>query len=95
VTILGSNGQPIKNGRVSGKAAIRIMVEEIGDAIGQPRLREFERKVRRWMATNHPGGGTASDWITAMAETIVADDDTRANAGFMKGIRRIREQAAG
>lgn len=93
-SLLGPNGKPLGNGRVSGKDALRIMVEEIGDAIGHPRLKEFERKVRRWMATNHPNGGSASDWITAMAEIIVADDDKKANDGFMKGIRRIRQQAS-
>lgn len=94
MTLLGPNGRPIRDTRLSGKDALRIMLEEIGDAIGRRRLREFEGKVRRWMVANYPEGGAAKDWITAMAEVIVAEDDQKANAGFMKGIRRIREQAS-
>jgi hypothetical protein len=81
------------SGLVRGKDAVRIMVEEIGEAIGQQRLREFERKVRRRMLTDHPFGGKAEDWINAMAEVIVADDDKVADKGFIKGMRRIEAQA--
>jgi hypothetical protein len=81
------------SGLVAGKDAVRIMVEEIGEVIGGPRLREFERKVRAKMAVDFPTGGTANDWINAMAAVIVEDNDTRADQGFRKGIRRIRTQA--
>lgn len=71
------------------------MAEEIGDAIGPSRLREFDRKVRLEMAGQgllH--SGTAQQWIDAMAVVIVREDDKRADSGFRKGIQRIRVQAA-
>ena len=81
-------------GRVRGKEAIAIMVESIADEIGPHRLSQFEYRVRGQMAKDHPLGGTAHDWITAMARVIVDADDTKADKGFQKGIRRIREAAA-
>lgn len=78
-----------------GPDAVKIMIEEIGLAIGTRRISEFERKVRAHMRTKHPIGGTANDWINAMAEVITADDDTKADEGFKRGIRRIRGAAKG
>lgn len=78
-----------------GHDAVRIMIEEIGAAIGQKRLREFEIKVRGDLAKRSPDRVTAREWIGSMANVIVDDDDARANAGFEKGIRRIRSEAAG
>lgn len=78
---------------VAGKDAVRIMVEEIGNTISGPRLREFERKVRAKMATDYPTGGNANDWINTMAAVITEDGDSQADKGFIKGIRRIRAQA--
>lgn len=66
------------------------MVEEIGESIGMRRIPAFERKVREQLAETNPGGGNATDWIQAMAEVIVENDDKRADLGFRKGIRRIR-----
>lgn len=80
---------------IRGRDAVRILIEEIGDVIGAPRLREFETKVRRRMRTDHPIGATSNDWISTIAQVIVDEDDSRANEGFMRGIRRIRKQAGG
>lgn len=77
--------------RLTGKMAIRIMAEEIGLEIGHKRLREFDAKVRRRVLTDHPFGANAQQWIDAMANVIVDDDDTKADIGFRRGIRRIRK----
>ena len=81
-------------GRISGRDAVGIMIQEIGEAIGAQRLREFERKVRYRIRLGHPNGATGQDWINAMSDVIVADDDAKADAGFQKGIARIRQEAA-
>jgi len=96
MTVLGPNGRPLNNGqgrRVSGKVAVRIMIEEIGEAIGGPRLREFERKVRAEVEKIPAVARTSNDWIGAMAEVIARDQDTKADEGFKRGIRRIRKAA--
>lgn len=78
---------------VSGRDAVRIMVEEIGEVIGQRRLAEFEGKVRADLRKRAPERVTAREWIGSMANVIVDESDTRADQGFRKGIRRIRKQA--
>lgn len=82
----------IRPGRLAGGDALRIMVEEIGTAIGNRRLQAFERAVR--LKVSEMGGGNAQDWIDAMALVIVENSDRQADEGFKRGIRRIREQAA-
>ena len=79
---------------ISGHHAVRIMIEEISDVIGNRRLQAFERKVRAEMHKEHPLGGSAREWIAAMARVIVDNDDTQADQGFRRGIRRIRAEAA-
>jgi hypothetical protein len=81
------------SGRVSGPNAVRIMIEEIGESVGPHRLSQFESKVRREMRQKHPLGGNATQWISVMAHVIVDNDDTVADEGFRRGIRRIRAQA--
>lgn len=78
---------------LSGHHAVRIMVEEIGEVLGNRRLQAFERAVRAEMAKEHPLGGSAREWIGAMARVIVDNDDKRADEGFRRGIRRIRAEA--
>jgi hypothetical protein len=79
---------------LSGKEAMAIMVESIGDAIGPHRLSQFEYRVRGQMAKDHPLGGSFKDWLNAMARVIVDAGDTKADEGFTKGVQRIREIAA-
>lgn len=77
--------------KLSGMDAVGILLEEIGEVVGRKRLREMDGKVRAKL----PNGGNGQAWIDAIAEVIVDDGDTRADVGFRKGIRRIRETAAG
>jgi hypothetical protein len=79
---------------LGGHEAVRIMVQEIGDVIGNRRLQAFERAVRAELYKRHPLGGSAQDWISAIAHVIVDNDDTKADEGFKRGIRRIRAEAA-
>ena len=82
--------------RMRGHQAVRVMVEAIGSEIGTRRLIGFERQVRAQLRANGHvlELATAHDWIYAMAQVIVANEDKKADAGFQKGIRFIRSQAA-
>lgn len=92
--LVDARGRPLAGTKVSGKIAVRMMVEEIGDAIGWGgRMNEFERKVRLEMAHVPRRARTSNDWIQAMATVIARDDDTLADKGFVNGIRRIRRAA--
>jgi hypothetical protein len=79
---------------LSGKEAMAIMVESIGDAVGPHALSQFEFRVRIQMAKDHPLGGTFKDWLSSMARVIVDAGDEKADKGFQLGVRRIRELAA-
>ena len=81
--------------RMGGHQAVRVMIEAIGSEIGTRKLIGFERQVRaRLRANGHVlEVATAHDWILAMAQVIVANEDKKADTGFKKGIRFIRSQA--
>jgi hypothetical protein len=77
-------------GRVSGREAVDIMLETLAVELGDRRFRAMERPIRQKV----PPGANGEDWLIAIAQTIVENDDKPADLAFQKGMAKIRRIAA-